>query len=620
MVASALTQAQNSSQILNNIEEEKPIQEEVVTVAFQYATPLRAVSTSVSVLDEIQLEQLGFINLASALATLPSTSLSNNGGPGKTTSIGVRGEAGFRTQVYIDGINIGDPSAPQTVAPFEHILSSGITRIEALRGPQGLSYGADAGGVIDISTVRADEPGFHGGVQAETGTYATTNASAAVNFTNEKLGFSLLGDQFETDGFNSYVFDAAADDDGYENTTLHSRLGFMLTDTLELEGVYRSVEGETQYDGCFNISHDCSSDFEQDSQRAAVTWSRFGEHTFAYNKNEIERINYSDASFSFGAISSLEKYSYKGAAEIQKAHTLVFGLDENTEGFTSLNFIDGQIIASEDYQERKQTGAFVEYLGNFNEDVYLNLGLRRDDNDDFGEHNSYRAGVAKLFSLDQGNEVKLKASYGTGFRAPSIYEEYNNEVFGPEDMSELHEESSAGFDLGAEFYGAGGVHLEAIYFNQMVEDEIYYDLINYTGYLQDEGENESNGVELIASVPLNDNWSYTFNYTYTDSKESDDARRSRVPRHGVNFTLAGDMLQERLNLAFHLLSKSDMVDAASATTMDDYVILSANLSYTVSPGFDLYVRAENITDQEYQSVPNYYAAEASVYGGVKLHF
>lgn len=606
---------------VENEPEEAIIQEQLITVASQHPTPLRAVSSSVSVLDMQQLESLGYISLANALATLPSTSLSNNGGAGKASSISVRGEAGFRTQVLIDGINIADPSAPQTVAPLEHTLSAGITRVEALRGPQGLSYGADAGGVIDISTVRADEPGLHGSAQLEAGSYATQNASAGVNFSNDILGFSLLGDQLETDGFNSYVFDTAGDDDGYENTTLHSRLGIRPTDTLTLEGVYRSVQGETQYDGCFNVSHDCSSDYDQQSQRAALTWSAFGEHNFAYNKNEIERVNYSDGDFSFGALGSLKKYSYKGTAEILDVHTLVFGLDENTERFTSFSQENGQIIVlSEQYEERKQKGAFAEYLGNFNHDVYLNLGLRHDDNDDFGTHNSYRVGAAKLFNIKQGNEIKLKASYGTGFRAPSIYEEYLNESFGPEDMPELHEETSAGYDIGVEYYGASGLHLEAVYFDQSVEDEIYYDLVGFSGYLQGEGKTESTGMELIASVPLNAQWSYSLNYTYTDSRESDDSRRSRVPRNSVNFSLSGRLLEERLHIALHLQSKSDMVDEISMSTMDDYIVLSANLSYAVLPNLEFYVRAENLSDKEYQSVPGYYAAEASVYGGMKLHF
>ena len=59
--------------------------------------------------------------------------------------------------------------------------------------------------------------------------------------------------------------------------------------------------------------------------------------------------------------------------------------------------------------------------------------------------------------------VKFKSSYGTGFRAPSLYEiSYNNSFFAfpPASDTELKEEKSRGFDLGVEYYGENGLHLE----------------------------------------------------------------------------------------------------------------------------------------------------------------
>lgn len=591
---------------------EAPIQEHTIVVANRSEVPLREVSASVSVLDAEDLAQLGYLSIGDALASMPSTSLSNNGGMGKTSAISVRGEAGFRTLVFIDGINIADPSAPQAVAPLEHTLINGISRVEVLRGPHGLSYGADAGGVINLTSTQANEEGLNARVNAEGGSFSTTNFGGDLAFLSDKISFSFIANQLETDGFNASTTDLEADDDGYENTTVHTRLAANLSSNLSVEAVYRSVEGETEYDGCyrnitFDFIHACSSTYDQESQRLALTFTKFGKQQLAYSQTDIDRNNYADDEFSFAALGSTKRLEFRGAADLNAQHSVVYGVDDLTD-----ELADAQ-------RERGQSGAWLEYLGSWNEDVFINLGLRYDDNDDFDSHTSYRFGAAKLVAVNAQDEIKLKASYGTGFRAPSIYEEYLNS-FGPATMPALQEESSRGFDIGLEFYGNDGLHLELLYFEQHVEDEIYYDLDSYTGYLQGEGESEASGVELIAEVPLNATWSYHFNYTYTDSKESDGSVRSRVPKNSANLGLFASLLDQRLRLAFNLRANADIQDAAVATRFDNYRVLDANLRFAVLPNLDIYLRLENVLDEEYQSVPGFYAAEAAAYSGISLRF
>lgn len=589
-----------------------------MVVASRIAVPLREVSASVSVLDEQQIEQLGYLSLADTLASLPSISMANNGGVGKVTSVSVRGEAGFRTLVLLDGIDIGDPSAPQTVTQMEHIMSEGISRVEVLRGPHGMSYGADAGGVILISTANNGKDGLAGSVNLEGGSYGTKNTSGDFSLANESLFFYLNASQMETDGFNSSTADDVnPDDDGYENTTIHTKVSAKIIDHLRVEAVYRLTEGETEYDGCYSASfslvHECNSDYDQSSQRLALYFDQFGEQQLAYNKTDIERIYYAEGEFSFGAEGSITKLEFLGQAELSTAHTFIYGLDSKTDELLAEE--GGEPVT----QERDQYGAHLEYQGNIDKRLYLNLGLRRDDNEDFGTHNSWRSGAAWLFTVNNNDELKLKASYGTGFRAPSVYEEYQNSSSFV-DMPALHEESTRGFDIGLEFFGQDKLHLHALYFHQQVEDEIYYDMLNFTGYLQGDGESTSSGVELIAEVPVNPVWSYTLNYTYTDSENNDGSVRSRQPRNSAKLGLLARLLDERLTLAVHLRANTDIYDAAAAEWQDNYQVLDANIRFAVIDKLHLFLQVENILDEEYESVAGYYAAEASAYAGVKFHF
>ena len=131
-----------------------------------------------------------------------------------------------------------------------------------------------------------------------------------------------------------------------------------------------------------------------------------------------------------------------------QALQLVYGLERKTEA------IDDGVFD----RRRWQNGAFAEYQGSFFEQLFVTVGARYDDNEDFGGHTSARVSGAYLFALG-GGEAKLRGAYGTGFRAPSLYEiAYNQSdwAYPPASATTLSEERSRGFDVGLGWRGAGG--------------------------------------------------------------------------------------------------------------------------------------------------------------------
>ncbi|MDZ7782253.1 MAG: TonB-dependent receptor plug domain-containing protein [Halioglobus sp.] len=204
--------------------------EEIVVTSSRVPMPLRQVGTSVSVVTASEIEQLGFNSLYDVLRTQPGVGVSNQGGPGSVTSLRIRGEENYRTRFYLDGIDISDSSSPQTTTRVEHLLSTGVERVEILRGPQGMMYGADAGGVVNITTTAPVE-GISGQVSAESGRYDTRQYAGTLSGGNDAVDFSLSGTDYKTDLFNARTTDTdLRDDDGYENTTLHGRFGWNATE------------------------------------------------------------------------------------------------------------------------------------------------------------------------------------------------------------------------------------------------------------------------------------------------------------------------------------------------------------------------------------------------------
>ena len=125
--------------------------EEIIVVAHRLPVPSSKVASSVSVLTQEDIAEYGNLSIKDILRQTPGVASTSNGGMGATSSLRIRGEEGFRALALFDGIRLSDPSATQVATPIEHILGDGIGQVEIIRGPQGLNFGADAGGIIALS-------------------------------------------------------------------------------------------------------------------------------------------------------------------------------------------------------------------------------------------------------------------------------------------------------------------------------------------------------------------------------------------------------------------------------------------------------------------------------------
>jgi len=589
-----------------------PRLEEVVVTSSMIAQPRRQIGTAVSVIDVEEIDLRGYASLAEVLRTQTGIGVTNSGGPGKSTAVRIRGEDSFRTVLLIDGIRALDPSAPQVAPTFDSLLTSGdFQRVEVLRGPQGFMYGADAGGVVNVMTQQGmDELG--GWLGLEYGDYSTRKIDGAVSGGGAGGDYFLSVVDYETDGFNSRTADTVLqDDDGAENTTMHAKLGWNWSENLRLQLVAREVDAENFYDSCFVI-HDCFGTTEQSAYRVSAEHSSdSATNSLGYSTIDTVRDDYGGGVRSFGTEGEITRFEYTGSYKGSEGSTLVYGLDVQEE----------ELVSDDGPQSRDNKGYYLEYQGAFQNAVFVSLGARYDDNDDFGTHTSSRLSLAYVQERG-GNSIKYRASVGTGFRAPSLYEiAYNNGPFAfpPAAGLTLTEESSQGYDVGIEYDIANGAHFEVTYFDQEIEDEVFFDLANFSGYLQSPGITTSKGFEIAANLPLGARWSLLANWL--DNEATDAANQQRVQRPeslgNIGVMLRG--ADERLSFIANYRVARDSIDSGNVA-IDDYEVLDLSMSFAATEGFEVFARIENATDEEYQEVVGYNTAERSVYGGVRFRF
>ena len=583
--------------------------ERMVVVSSRVAMPIREIATSVSVLTRDDIETRGYANLADVLRTQPSITVTSNGSAGSTTSLRIRGEEGYRTQVRIDGVEVSDPTGTQVGPNFGQIQSSNINRVEILRGSQGLVYGADAGGVINIETANGvGEPS--GQVSAEYGRYNATHLAADVGGSSDKFDYYVAASDFSTDGFNSRVNTLEnQDDDGYDNTTLHTRLGYQVNEQVKLNFVARNTNAEGEYDSCFGASgstNDCENKFDQTDLRVSANYStNTSEHQFSLAKSFTEREFITEGLSSFDTKGTVERAEYLGTTELNQNANLVYGIDWKQEEITS------------DDDSRTQRGYYLEYQSEVVSNFFVTAGVRHDDNEDFGEHTSYRLSSAYIWAVGD-NELKLRGAYGTGFRAPSLSEiAYNTGPFSNAPASEttLKEETTKGFEVGLTFSLASGSQFDATYFDQKIQDSIYFDLATFSGYLQDLGESSSKGIELIADIIVTDTIGVTANYTYNDTEDTAGDQRRRRPRNSGSVSIYYD--NDTWKLAASLRSSHDSVDGVQ---LNGYEVIDLSARYTVNQDLSLTARIENAFDANYQDIATYNTSGAAAYVGVQYQF
>ncbi len=599
---------------------------EVVVTASRINQPISQVGVSVDVLNREDLMQRNSASLADILRSLPGINVSNSGGLGKATSIFIRGEDAFRTRLYIDGIAVSDTTATQISPRFDALLNQQIGRVEVLKGPQALIYGADSGGVISVFTPEANEP-LNADVNAETGSFATRNLSANLRGKNDTFDYFISSGVLDTAGFNARSDDKTADKDGFRAANIHIKARAQLSAAQSLSLVARSTQSANEYDSCYNSQYTRLDSCEDDTQAnaARLNWAYTGEQlqqefSLAHYINQHDRYLTAAAAKNESVRGTSSDAQYFAHYTVNNEVGVSLGLAAKQETFL-------QKITTDSYradEQRDSYGIFSEWLIRPTEQFSYSIGGRWDDSADFGDHSSYRLASAYIIPT-AGPELKWRAAASSGFRSPSFYEIYFNNHSGyasPSAQTDFHDETSRGLETGLDAHWQT-LSLSATLFSNKIQDEIFYDALNYSGYVQTEGESQSAGLEFSGQWQMSPHMQWRLGYTHLDTEQNSsylagsNAKTEKVQRPENSYSLA-------LHLEFFAARWITDLNYRSAFNqrayggdlMEDYSVVDAQTAWQFSPSSRIYLRIANALEQHYQEVKGYNTAPLSAYAGL----
>ncbi|WP_186420146.1 TonB-dependent receptor [Bosea sp. CS1GBMeth4] len=609
---------------------EQPIAlDEVVVSPTGVPTPTREIASSVTVVTAEEIERQQHRTLPQALAAVPGLNLVQTGGPGGQSSVFMRGTNANHVKVLVDGIDVSDPSAPNRAFDFGQMLTSDIERIEVLRGPQSGLYGANAlGGVIAITTRRGEGPPKLA-ASVEAGSYGSFNQSLGLSGGNDRFDYAFGVSRFRSD--SSPVTPARLvpagrrrNPDGYDNWSYSARLGASLTDTLSASWVGRYSDGHLLFtgDSGFPSRPDSFRSSQNDRQaftRGEIVWDpldgRFV-NRFGLSYSNQDRSNRRPDAFGILGLPAENlgeriKYDWRGDLKITQGQTLAMGLQYENERFDTPN----KAVSS------GNRGAFLEWQSNWSERFFTVANIRYDHDDEFGGHTTYR--IAPVFIMP-GTDTKLKASYGTGFKAPTLSERFSDSrpAYDFHGNPDLKPEQSRGWDLGFEQPLLNGqVNFGATWFHNDI-DELILTNRSFTSY-DNVGRATTKGVEAFAALELTPQLKVRADYTFTLAKD-ETARQEllRRPRHKLSVTARWNPV-EKLTLSATLIHLGARMDGNRDFSIPRLrapgaTIVNLAADYRVDDRFTLFGRVDNLFDKRHENPVGFLVPGLGAFGGVRV--
>lgn len=539
--------------------------------------------------------------LDEALKGASGVVIARDGGAGQKSALFFRGSGSEHTLVLLDGVEVNDPTSPAGAFDFATMDMNLVERIEIFKGPQALRFGSGAmGGVINIVTRKGSGPlAVRGSVRG--GSYGTHAENVSLLGGAEKSHYAFSLNRFETEGFSAAK--GLPEKDGNRLWAAALRAGYSPSDKTEFDLVARGAVQYTELDfstvspyvySADDPDYHVNSTHMTDALSASHIWNENLRSRLSLGYDYMDR-RYRNEPDLMNA-SSLKENRWGGTFTAGLANTyrasdssvINFGPDYRRENTNEASDITG-LFGDWNY---KRTNFFGD------------AGLRLDHHSKFGE-----AVTGQVAPGYQWRGHIFKARYATAFKAPSLYQlhdpTYGNENLNPERVQ--GGEVSVQKAMGTMYVGLSAFRYE------------YRDLIQAPSRYENVGRARSQGTEI--ELTGGDSLKFEAAYTYTDARNLATGNQlARRPFHSWRLGLEKEFSEKlHARMMFYGMGKRNDFDALTSASVEPhaYNVLDISMNYSLKKNLQLTLSAENVLDEDYETVAGYGTSGAAFYAGLQ---
>lgn len=575
--------------------------------------------------EEIELRQ--YRDVVDVLRTIPGVRVARNGAFGGAATIRLRGAATEQTLVLVDGVAVNDPASIGGAYNFAFLNTADIERIEVLTGPQSTLYGSDAmGGVINIITRSGDrQPALL--AYAEYGSFSTARMGGQLAGGGGDFSGRLSADFVNTDGISKAdENNGNTERDAFDSLTLSGQGAWQLRDDFSLTATGRYSDSETEYDNGFGI---VDGDFVNNNKEywggLTADFNAFErlQNKLSLHYSRIEREDSGADNFFPSAFEGERTVlAYQGDWTFSPDSRLLFGGEYEDTRYEQPWIPDSR-------EGLDSVGLYLMYLFAPTDALDITLGLRNDRYDTdagFQSDTSETTGRATVAWNVPGSSSTLRAAWGQGFKAPSLFQlTYTEDPVNYPPNPQLKPQTNQGWELGYEYRGNGPaeVYTQLTWFYDDTKDQVDY-VYNPNVGLFGAGRYENidrvrrKGLEIVLGGKLTDTLAFRLSASHADAMDRATGEQlSRVPEYAATADLSWQATAALRGFAT-LFAQSRQNDSPFNTLQTPgFAVLNVGGDFAVNERFTLYGRIENLLDREYQEVRGYGTPDRSFYVGVR---
>ncbi|GBR04042.1 TonB-dependent receptor plug domain-containing protein [Acetobacter oeni] len=639
--------------------------EQISVSAARHPTSVDEIGTSMTIITEQQIQTQQRRALTDILERQVGMNVVQSGGPGATTSIIMRGTNANEVKVRLDGMDINDGSATNNAFDPAQFATDGMGRIEILRGPQSGLYGADAmAGVIDITTAQG-QGRFTPFVRIEGGEYGTFNQVLGARGSAGRFHYNVELSHYRMDGFNSiprYVeryYDADREqrrkNNRNDNRTANIRLGYDVTNNFDLGLTTRLIQSNyhtySVYDLQSENEYGDSNVREQNNKNEAivrgtahlVSGGGFFDQVIGLGYMTT-RNRWTETGTDYGSAlnpdpdyyrSDRLKIDWHGTFNLKQYGSVLIGAEHfhdtfNTSHTSSASWDPGYNNSA----SMDTTAGYGQYQGNWNKILYGAANVRYDANSRYGNHVTWR--VAPAIHVP-GTGTIIKASAGSGFHGPSLYQLFAKQVgsgYAELGNPNLKAEKLIGYDAGIEQKLLHNhLNFGATWYDNRVKNLIDSTLAidssgNYIYSSANVAKARMYGVEAFLNWKALETLEFNLNYTWTHARDEESgAVLQRRPQHKFNFNTTWTPVRD-LTFSGNILYTSGWRDlpvvgyetCSICAKGHGYFTIDIAANYKINRYVSVFARADNLLNRQYEQAIGYLQPGRSGYAGFTLTY